>query len=221
MPEQPKPDKKPVIPIIQILNQIRNNEIDAADLDPEVRLEGVDYLWMTEGQPTAIIANILKVDERTIRRDKNDIRKRNAKKLSTEDSLEIIGELLEKATSTHEHLMRLARSKEGSLQEKAQAGFYVHKAIEAQIKLLQSLGYAPSKPMQIETAVHHHQVEEASPEQLKQELDELEKIANQKQVNDPVILELIATVRKHQIVLAETDKAMDELRKRLIEGNKS
>lgn len=218
MSEQPQPDKKPLTPVIQILNQIRNNEIKPADLNQDVRVECVDYLWMTEAQPTGIIANLLGVDERTIRRDKDEIRKRNAKKLSTEDSLELMGELLEKATSTHEHLMRLARSKEGSVQEKSQAGFYVWKAIEGQIKILQNLGYAPSKPMQIEADIHHHQEEEISVEQLKAELAEMEKVVSEDKINDPEIMELIKTA-KEQIAIAEANKALTSL-KTLVEKNK-
>ena len=213
MPEESKPEKGPVTPVIKILNQIRNKEIDPETLDQDIRVECVDYLWITEGHSTSVIANLLGVDERTVRRDKELVRKRMGEKLSTEDNLARIGELIEKATSTHEHLMRLARSKEGSLQEKSQTGFFLWKAIEGQIKLYQSLGYAPSKAMQVEADVHHHE-EEKTVEQLKAELAEMEKIVSNDKVNDPEISELIK-IAKEQIAIAEANKTLTDLKGRM------
>lgn len=206
-------------PILKILTQIKDGKFDPKELSTEMRQDCVEYLWQTEGYSVVAIANALHVSERTIKRDKIEIKKKNAQKPSADYALETIGELLQKATSAHEHLMRLSHSSEASVQEKAQAGYYVWKVIQEQAKLLQSLGYLPEKPMQIDADVYHHQQEEESPAQLKEKLAELEKLAVEDNENDPEILKLIETAKK-QIALTEANNTIDELKRKFSESDK-
>jgi hypothetical protein len=211
-----KSSDKPVTPVLKILNQIKNGMISLENdpLSTDLRVECVEYLWMTEAQPVAVMAQLLHVNEKTIRRDKDEIRARNAEKLTPEETIKLLGEFTGKLTETTENLMRLARDNKGSVQEKAQAGMYAYKAIEGQIAVLQKLGYAPSKPLQIEADVHHHQEEEFSVDQLKSELAELEKMAENKARKDPAITKLIETA-KHQLALAEAKNTVVELKNRI------
>jgi adenylate cyclase class IV len=149
--------------------------------------------------------------KKTIRRDKDEIKTRNAKKLTPEESLALLAELTGKMTETTENLMRLARDNKASVQEKAQAGMYAYKGIEGQIAILQKLGFAPSKPLLIEAEVHHHQDEDVSVDQVKADLFELEKMAEAKDRKDPEILKLIETA-KQQLALAEAKNTVAELR---------
>lgn len=213
MPKDRKSEDHQEKPIAKILREIVEGKVKGDELPADIRQECVEHMWQTQGYSVMDIASALNVSERTIKRDKNEIRKRNAQKPSADYALETIGELLQKATSAHEHLMRLSHSKEGSVQEKAQAGYYVWKIIQEQTKLLQSLGYIPEKPQQIEADIHHHQ-EETSVEELKEELSSLEKIAGAKGNADPEILKLIETAKK-QIALAEAKNTVDELKKRV------
>ncbi len=128
--------------------------------------------------------------------------------------METIGELIQKATVAHEHMMKLARSENGSLQEKAQAGYYVGKLIMQQVKTLQSMGLLPEKAMQIESEVHHHQEEETSVEELKEELARLEKIVAAKENPDPEILKLIEKAKQH-IALVEAKNIIGELKTKI------
>jgi len=210
--------KQPVTPVLKILSQIKNGEIKLEEkaLSKDIRLECVDYLTSTEVQPIAVIASILNVSEKTIRRDQDEIRTRNAEKLTPEETIKLVGELVAKLSETNENLMRLGRDKNGSVQEKAQAGFYAYKVIEGQIAILQKLGYAPSKPLQIEADVRHHQDEEITVDQLKAELAEIEKMADEKGRRDPEIEKLIETA-KQQIALAEAKNVIGELKNRVIQ----
>lgn len=217
MSDESKPNIDPETPVIKILTQIRNEEISPKDLPKEIRLECVEYLWLTDTQPVAIIANALNVSEKTIRRDQDDIRKRRAKQPSTDYSMEVFGELLEKARSAHENMMRLARSSEGSIQEKAQAGFYAWKMIQQQIEIAQSLGVAPSQALKIEASVR--QEEGTTPAQLKEELARLEGILNAKGIIDPKIAELVENV-KGQTALAEAKAGIMEIKARIDEIEK-
>jgi hypothetical protein len=169
---------------------------------------------MTEAQPVAVMAALLHVNEKTIRRDKDEIKARNAKKLSPEESLALLGELTAKITETTENLMRLARDNDGSVQEKAQAGMYAYQAIEGQIAILQKLGFAPSKPLLIEAKVHHHQEEDMNVDQVRAELSELERMAEAKGRKDPAVMSLIETA-KQQLALAEAKNVVEELRNTL------
>lgn len=206
-------------PILEILTQIKNGIRDPKNLPTDIRRDCVEHLWHVEGQSTAVIAQILKVSDKTIQRNKDIIRERNAKKLTSEDRLKILGELLAKGTAAHENLMRLARSKEGSLQERSQSAYYACKILEEGIKSYQSLGYFPSKPMQIEADVHYSHEEEMSPVQLKEELARLEGIVNTKGIVDPKIAKLIETV-KGQIALAEAKLGIKELKTWIDESDK-
>ncbi|MEW5894440.1 MAG: hypothetical protein AB1650_01595 [Candidatus Omnitrophota bacterium] len=216
-------DSQPAaMPVLKILNQIRTGEInlEEAPLPKDIRLECVEHLWITEAQPVATIAGILNVSEKTIRRDQDEIRERNQARLSPEESLKLVSELMTKFNSTHENLMRLARGKEGSVQEKAQSGYYAYKAIEGQIEILQKLGYAPNKPMTIEADIYHHQEEDMTVDQLKAELAEIEKLAESKGRKDPEIIRLIETA-KHQIALAEAKDTLVDLRNNLSQNPES
>jgi IS30 family transposase len=206
-------------PILKILTQIKDGKFDPKELSTEMRQDCVEYLWQTEGYSVVAIANALHVSERTIKRDKIEIKKKNVQKPSADYALETIGELLQKATSAHEHLMRLSHSSEASVQEKAQAGYYVWKVIQEQAKLLQSLGYLPEKPMQVETDVYHHQQEEESPAQLKEKLAKLKKLVVEGDKIDPEISRLIEIAEK-QITLLEASNTIAELENKFGKSDK-
>ena len=106
--------------------------------------------------------------------------------------------------------MSVAKDEEGSVQEKAQAGYYLWKAVQEQMKLLQSLGYLQEQPMRIEANITHE--EEKDVVKLKEELIEAEKMAHDAgRSNDPVIIELIKSI-KQQITLAEAGSNIEQLR---------
>jgi hypothetical protein len=212
MPENEKKENYQDTPTLQILKQIRDGVIDGKKLDQEIRQDCVQHLWYVEGRSVAEIAQILNVSDKTIRRDQDQIRKRNANKPSADYTIEVFGELLQKAKSAHENMMRLSRSPEASVQEKAQAGFYAWKMIQQQIEIAQSLGVAPSSALKIEANIHRE--EETSPSKLKEELARLEGIVSAKGVIDPKIAELIETVNG-QIALAEAKLGIKELKSRI------
>jgi hypothetical protein len=65
MSDEKSPDK-PVTPVLSILKQIRGGEINLENepLSTDLRMECVDYLWMTEAQPVAVMASLLHVSEK-------------------------------------------------------------------------------------------------------------------------------------------------------------
>lgn len=206
MPDKDQPVKDE-LSTLEILGQIKNKMIDPETISTEKRQNCVEHLWLVEAQSVAVMAHLFKVCDKTIRRDKDEIRIRNSKKLTPEGRSMILSELLEKLTSTHENLMRLARSKDGSVQETGQAGSYATAAILDMVKLLQSLGYLKSAGTQIDVNIHE---EETTPAKLKDELSRLEKIASGKNVDDPEVKRLMEDV-KRSIAIAEAEETLVKL----------
>jgi hypothetical protein len=209
MSDEERPNNIEETPVLQIIAQIRDGTLDPKNIPQEIRQDCVEHLCYVEGQPTAVIAQLLKVSDKTIRRDKDDIREKNAKKLSPEDRLKLLNEFMQKWTASQENLQRLSRSQTGSIQEKSQAGYFAMKAIREQIEILQSLGIFYGKPEQSEVTIRA-QEEEANPAKLKEELARLEKITNDKNINDPEITKLVEDVKRN-IALAEAKEGLAKL----------
>ena len=196
------------LPAIKILQQIKEGIIDKEKLPKEMRQECVEYL-LSKFQSISEIALILGKTEKTIRRDKDEIDARRTVKPSADHSLKLIAELKRKSDAAQEHLMHLSRS-DGSLQEKTQAAYYLWKAIQEQMKLLQSLGFLPEEPLRIEANITHEDEKDVG--KLKEELAEAEKMARDAgRSNDPVVIEMIKSI-KQQIALAEAGNKIEELK---------
>jgi hypothetical protein len=223
MSDEKELTEQPQLPAIMILKQIQDGIIDKKTLPKEMRQACVEYL-LTQFQSVSKIAGMLAKDERTIKRDKREIEQRNAQKPSIDFSLELIAELMRKANATQEQLMELAKDKDGSVQEKSQAAFYLWKAVQEQMKLLQSLGYLPEQPLKIEANISQETGLDIT--KLKEEVAEAEKVAAANGRNsEPAIVGLIKAI-KQEIALAEANNNMDELKKLIAvpdnkEGNKN
>lgn len=212
MSDENKPTENADIPSIKIIKQIENGEVDPKTLPKDIRQAVVEALL---GQFWSVqkIAAFVKKGERTIERDQRAIEARNARKPSIDYSLQLIAQLMRKANATQEHLMTLSKSKDGSVQERTQAAFYLWKAIQEQMKLLQSLGYLPEQPFRIEATV----AQEGSRDliKLKEELAKAEAVASEiGKSEDPATLGLIKSI-KQDIAIAEANSSMDELKKLL------
>lgn len=212
MPDENEPVEQPQLPAMMILKQIQEGIIDKETLPKDMRQACVEYL-LTEFTPISKIAAILGRDERTIKRDKKEIEQRNSQKPTIDYSLELISELTRKANAIQEQLMELAKDKKASVQEKAQAAFYLGKLLQEQMKTMQSLGYLPVQPMKIEANITQESGRDVT--QLKVELAEAEKVTLESgRGNDPAVAGLIKSI-KQEIAIAEANNNMDELNKLL------
>ena len=161
---------KEEISVYKILKQIKEGSFEAKALSKEIRQECVEVLTL-EGQSVSSIASMLDRSEKTIKRDLEDIWKKNARKPTAEIALQLIAEMIGKSKSQQAHLMRLARSNEGEVQERAQAEYLAWKIQSETIERLQSLGYLPSAPQKMIGDIYHHQEEDTKTLcELKEEL---------------------------------------------------
>lgn len=205
---------KEEVPVYKILKQIKDGTSQAKELSKEARQDCVEVLAL-EGYSVSSIAQLLDRSEKTVKRDLEEIWQRNSKKPSPEIALSLIAELIEKSKSQAAHLMRIARSNEGSIQERINAERLAWEIQNQTAERLQSLGYLPQAPQKIVGDIYHHDDslnEEKTLEQLKQELNQLEKIAVENGILDETTKARIAAL-KGRIEQAGINKDLTQLTK--------
>ncbi|MCX6113167.1 MAG: ECF-type sigma factor [Proteobacteria bacterium] len=142
-------------PILSLIQGVKDGRIDPSTIDKDIRIKCVEVLWL-EGYKTSEMAQVLKCSDKTIKRDLSEIREINAISPDVNLAKTIIGEYLLKARNSHSYLSRLASSKEGPINEKAQAEYYAHIVISDSVSKLQSLGYLPNAAKAVVGDIFHH-----------------------------------------------------------------
>ena len=142
-------------PIFSFIQEIKDGTLAPEALTKDLRQRCVE-VFLGEGYSVTSIAQILKRSEKTIKRDIEDIRERNAITPDINLAKKIIGELVMYARINRDYLMKLARTKDASVAEKAQSEYCVFKVLVELMTKLQSLGYLPSKPQAIVGDIFHH-----------------------------------------------------------------
>lgn len=164
-------------PALKILQELKEGQIDPGELSKEACIDCTEVLAL-EGYSKASIGQILNKSQKTIARYLEEVWRRNDGKPSNEAALRMIGELIQKSRAEQEHLIRLARSQEGSFQERIQAVYYAFRIHDGMISRLQTLGYLPLAPQKVIGDIYHHDQDEIKTlDQLRQELSAIEKIA--------------------------------------------
>lgn len=209
--------KKEEATVYELIKQIRSEDLDPRLLTVEQRQECVEVLRL-EGHQHAAIAEMLKWNIKTIKRDWDEIRARNAAKPTPELALRTIAELIMKASSKEDHLTRLARGKDGSVQERSQAEFYAWKVLNEAAQLLQSVGHLPSQSAKMVGDIYHHHENERqlSPEEMKVEIARIEKIIAEEGNDDPTITAKLDAIKK-EIALIELSQQVRDLSNQVID----
>ena len=170
-------DEQPTLSLIQ---QIKDGTLNPKTLPKEKRQWCVEFL-SSEGYAQAQIGQVLMITDRTVRRDLEDIDDRNALTPDINQGKRIIGNMSQKAMAHHRYLMRLARSPDASIGEKAQAEFLAWRVLKEFVEKMQSVGYLPQKPQELISDIYHHNEggDSKTYEQLKQDLREIERVARE------------------------------------------
>lgn len=95
-------------PVLTLIKQIKENKIDPAVLSAADRRRCVEVLW-GEGYTVAEIAQILKRAERTIHRDRSELRAAHALHVHPQFAAQMAGELIRQAEGSAGRLRRIAR----------------------------------------------------------------------------------------------------------------
>ena len=171
-----------------ILTGIKNGTLDALTLKKPERQLCVEAL-MLQGYETSSLASLLKVCDKTIKRDIHEIFERNALYPSHQLARRLIGEFAAKTNAHYSSLVRMARGKEGTIQERANAEYCAWKVSKDAIQIYQELGYLPKRPLELSIS-NKDQSGESSYESIRQTIEGLEVLANENGPSPEVQLEL-------------------------------
>ena len=126
--------------VVEVLQRIKNGLLNSALLSKESRQLCVEFL-LIEGHQISLIANLMKKSDRTIIRDIEEMRQKNALKASPEFSQKLVGELLVNGRNQYARLKQLARSSESSPDEKAKTEFLAWRVCKELVDMLYFVGF--------------------------------------------------------------------------------
>lgn len=178
---QPPNNENKERPVLAAIQQIKNGTLAPEAIDKDLRQQCVE-VFMGEGMTVSSIAQIFQKCEKTIRRDIDEIREKNALTPNVDLAKKAVGEMVMYARIHRDHLMRLARVKDASVSEKSQAEYLAARIGLELIGKMQSLGYLPSKPTAIVGDVFRHfdgNDMAGMLEDISQQVIEVEKIASE------------------------------------------
>lgn len=173
---------------ISLLQKIQAGCISPKCIRPDERRLIVCYL-MADGYSTAEIAQILKVSERSIERDKKALRQANAIVAGPQMVEQMGGRLVSEAELRVQRIRRAIRDKNTPLSVKVDAENRCFKIINQMIISLQRLGYLPTAVSRLQADVTHNigQIPEFS--QIELEFQRLKRISGECQGTDPQLAE--------------------------------
>lgn len=144
----PHRDDEGTQPILTLIAQIRDKRVQAGLLSAEDRRRCVEVL-RGEGYGIAEIAQILEKNERTIRRDLEQLRAEHALSPDPRLAERFIGQLVHEAETSMSRLRRIAREQGASAMERLMAESSAWKVFRELFQSLQSVGYLPRMPTNV------------------------------------------------------------------------
>lgn len=163
--------------VLALIRDLRSGAVSGNNLSTGDRQRCVEHL-IAEGLSSAEIADILKVTERTVYRDKKQIRSANALHPDPGFIPERVGELVRHAESTVNRVLRLARERETPPAVRMECERVSWQVMRECTQLLQSLGYLPKAAQEFKGELTHTLVDEAPEcDELQAELERLTRIA--------------------------------------------
>lgn len=160
---------------LSLIRKIREGALIAKDLPSDDRQLCVAEL-IIQGLSISETAEILGVSERTIARDRSSIRERNALKQDPRLAEEIAGRLQVEAEAAIGRLRRIARDKSNSASDHINAEKAAWQILCEFTERLQSLGYLPTAPRQVNAKLTYGVEEGTSIEALLTEIERVQTI---------------------------------------------
>jgi len=145
------------IPILSVIQQIKDGNLDPSTLKKKLRQQCVE-VFLSQGYQASAIQQIFKVSYKTILRDIDDIFEKN--KVLPDQSLvpRLVGEFMVNCRNQISSLKRLANNTKASVSERAQAEYSAFLILDGMIRRLQAVGY-----VQPETHNINHKIEAFKP----------------------------------------------------------
>lgn len=196
---------------LELLGKVRAGTVAGKDLLPETRQQLV-MLLTADGLSTYEIAQVLKVADRTIERDRRAIRDLHAVDKDPQLVRQIVGQLIGEAQLTCQRMRRVAREKDVAPAVKIDAEHRCFQVIDLLTERLQKLGYLPTAIQRVDANLTHQVSEIPTGEELHAELLRIRAIAGEEQsegladVEDVLARATAATrLRRARLTVGDSD----------------
>jgi len=186
---------------LSLLQKIQAGTTDAKSIRPVERRMIVGYM-MTDGYSTADIAQILKVSDRSIERDKNAIREANAIAADPKLVEQMVGRLVFEAELSIQRIRKATRDKDAPASVKIDAEHRCYQIVHDMVLSLQRLGYLPIATPRLQADITHNISQVPDFPQMQAEVQRLMQITGEIPGTDPKLTEQLAEI-KTQIVKVE------------------
>ena len=164
--------------VLSVIRDIQQGALDPRSLVLEDRRRCVEHLT-GEGYSLAEIAEILKVTERTVARDRSAVRQSNAIQADENITGEMVGQLVLQADTTINRIRRITRDSETPPAARIEGEKACWVVARDLVQKLQSLGYLPNAPQEIRGQMTHQVEHLPAFGQMNEEVARLELIVNQ------------------------------------------
>jgi len=173
---------------LSLLQKIQAGTVDPKCIRPAERRPIVSYL-MADGYSTTDMAQILKVSDRSIERDKKAIREANALAADPELIEQMVGRLVCEAELSVQRIRKAARDKNTPQAVKVDAEHRCYQIVSDMIVSLQRLGYLPMATARLQADFTHNIGQIPDFSQMQTEVQRLRQITGEIQGIDPQLIE--------------------------------
>lgn len=198
-----------------LLQKIKAGTADPRCIGPSERQLIVGYL-MGDGYPTAELAQILKVADRTIERDKKAIREANALASSPELVEQMVGRLISEAELSVQRMRKSARDKTTPPAVRIDAEHRCYLIVSDMIASMRHLGYLPTATSRLQADFTHNIGQLPGIADMQEEVQRLRQIAGESQGADSQLSEQLNQIET-QLEKVELASQIEDISK-VVEG---
>ncbi len=178
---------------LSLLQKIQAGTVDPKCVRTADRRLIVSYL-IADGYSTADMAQILKVSDRSIERDKKAIRETNALAADPELVEQMVGRLVCEAELSVQRIRKTARDKGTPQAVKVDAEHRCYQIVSDMVASLQRLGYLPTATPRLQADFTHTIGQIPDFAQMQAEVQRLRQIAGETQGTDPQLTEQLSQI---------------------------
>jgi DNA-binding CsgD family transcriptional regulator len=215
-PEQPSsPDATPTVgapaaeqerTVLGLIRALQGGELLGAALSTPDRRRVIEHLW-TEGYSVPETAEVIKISERTVQRDRKSIREANAVQRTPALVSETVGALLRQAEAVVGRLRRISRERDTLPPARIDAEKACWVVTKELAETLQSLGYLPTAAQEFKGQVTHSVIADIS--EMHVQVLQLEQLITDVGVQDPVLLQQLTDAKQELARLSLAGKIGD------------
>ncbi len=190
---------------LSLLQKIQAGTVDPKCIRPAERRRIVSYL-MADGYCTADMAQILKVSDRSIERDKKAIRQTNALAADPQLTEQMTGRLVCEAELSIQRIRKAARDKGTPSAVRVDAEHRCYQIVSDMIASLQRLGYLPTATSKLQADITHNIGQIPDFPQMQAEVSRLKQITGETKGTDPQLTEQLNEIEDQLTRVKLADK---------------